>query len=451
MFSSAAQQESDGMKASYNISFLIAKTGKPHTIGEELILPVVSEVLHTVLHKPATDIIKKIPLSNTTVQRRIDEMATDVIDTLYNYLRTVQFSLQLDESTLPEFFKEKEIPLTNLLAVATDGAPAMVGCHRGFIAYLKDSVPDVLAVHCVIHRQHLVAKHLTERLHCSLGYVIAAINKIRSIPLNDRLFSQLCEQNDKVFNGLLMHTEVRWLSKGACLSRFYELFETILKFFQNKEPSLRDGLKKCKSDIAYMADLFSKFNELNLQLQGSELNLIKTRSVISSFTSKLALFKRNPGRREFYQFPSVAALKENGEVHDDDIQIYCDHLDVLQKDTEERFQDILKMKIPNWVINPFSNTDEIEMELEEELIELQTNEELKPKFKNGYHSFWLQKQISDLYPGLWRMVRKFLLAFPSSYLVERGFSVVTDFLTKKEADVAIYDCSLLTLNPMYTD
>ncbi|KRX18167.1 SCAN domain-containing protein 3 [Trichinella nelsoni] len=71
------------------------------------------------------------------------------------------------------------------------------------------------------------------------------------------------------------------------------------------------------------------------------------------------------------------------------------------------------------------------MELEEELVELQTNEELKLKFKNGYHSFWLQKQITDLYPGLWRMVRKFLLAFPSSYLVERGFSVVTDFLTKK--------------------
>ncbi|XP_003381581.1 putative zinc finger protein [Trichinella spiralis] len=228
-----------------------------------------------------------------------------------------------------------------------------------------------------------------------------------------------------------MHTEVRWLSKGACLSRFYELFETILEFFQNKDLSLRDSLRKYKSDIAYMADLFSKFNELNLQLQGSELNLIKTRFLISPFISKLALFKRNLGRREFYQFPSVAALRENGEVHDDDIQIYCDHLDVLQKDMQERFQDILKMKIINWVINLFSNTDEIEMELEEELIDLQTNEELKPKFKNGYHSFWLQKQISDLYPDLWRMVRKFLPAFPSSYLVERGFSVVTDFLTKK--------------------
>ncbi|KRY23859.1 SCAN domain-containing protein 3 [Trichinella patagoniensis] len=180
-----------------------------------------------------------------------------------------------------------------------------------------------------------------------------------------------------------------------------------------------------------MADLFSKFNELNLQLQGSELNLIKMRSLISPFISKLGMFKRSLGRREFYQFSSVAALRENGEVHNDDIQIYCDHLDVLQKDMQERFQDILKMKILNWVINLFSNTDKIEMELKKGLIDLQTNEELKPKFKNGHHSLWLQKQVSDLYPGLWRMIRKFPLAFPSSYLVERGFSVVTDFLTKK--------------------
>ncbi|KRY81669.1 hypothetical protein T4D_6725 [Trichinella pseudospiralis] len=157
-----------------------------------------------------------------------------------------------------------------------------------------------------------------------------------------------------------------------------------------------------------------------------EANLI---SVISSFTSKLALFKRNLGRREFYQFSSVAALRENEEVHDDDIQINFDHLDVLQKDMEERFQDILKMKIPNWVIEPFSNTDEIEIKLEEELIvynftvavtiELQTNEELKLKFmENG-------------------KLPSRLLAFLSSYLVERGFSVVTDFLTKRRSRLQI--------------
>ncbi|KRZ51615.1 Retrovirus-related Pol polyprotein from type-1 retrotransposable element [Trichinella nativa] len=116
--------------------------------------------------------------------------------------------------------------------------------------------------------------------------------------------------------------------------------------------------------------------------------------------SKLAMFKRNLGGREFYQFPSAAALRENGEVHDDDIQIYCDHLDMLQKDMQERFQDVLKMKILNWMIDLFSNSNEIEMELKEELIDLQTNEELKPKFKDGYYSFCLQNKYLTSIPQL---------------------------------------------------
>ncbi|KRZ48867.1 hypothetical protein T02_3803 [Trichinella nativa] len=59
------------------------------------------------------------------------------------------------------------------------------------------------------------------------------------------------------------------------------------------------------------------------------------------------------------------------------------------------------------------------MELKEELIDLQTNEELKPKFKDGYHSFCLQKQISGFY-------------LKSSYSPSHlPIYVVTDFLTKK--------------------
>ncbi|KRX14634.1 SCAN domain-containing protein 3 [Trichinella nelsoni] len=120
----------------------------------------------------------------------------------------------MDESTLPrnEALLFVSLLTKNLLTVATDGAPAMIGCHSKFIPQLKNAATDVLAVHCVIHRQHLGAKRLTKRLNCSLGYPIAAINKIRSILLNDRLFSQLCEQNDEEFNRLQMRTEVRFVS-----------------------------------------------------------------------------------------------------------------------------------------------------------------------------------------------------------------------------------------------
>ena len=67
--------------------------------------------------------------------------------------------------------------MCNIIACATDGAPAMVGRHRGCISYLKNVVPLVLAVQCVVHREHLVAKHLSDRLHNYLNIVNKVVNK----------------------------------------------------------------------------------------------------------------------------------------------------------------------------------------------------------------------------------------------------------------------------------
>ena len=268
MFTSTSKNSDDGLKASYNISLLIAKAGKPHTIGEELILPANKEVIKTVLHKSPEQVIKSIPLSDNSVQRRVDKMAENVEETLSKMLMTTEFSLQLDESTLPEktnryfshmyassrvdhciknyclhvyravedYFQKKSIPLTKIISCATDGAPSMVGRHRGFLSYLKKAVPKVLTVHCVIYRQLLVAKNLNEKLHESLSTVITAVNKIKANALNSRLFHQLCIENDEDFQCLLLHTEVRWLWKGNCLRRFYTLFNSVLDFFSRIQP-----------------------------------------------------------------------------------------------------------------------------------------------------------------------------------------------------------------------
>ena len=60
------------------------------------------EVLSTVLHKPPEQVIKLIPLSNNTVQRRVDEMSDNIEEHLCMIFKTTEFSLQLDESTLPD-------------------------------------------------------------------------------------------------------------------------------------------------------------------------------------------------------------------------------------------------------------------------------------------------------------------------------------------------------------
>ncbi|CAG9782768.1 unnamed protein product [Diatraea saccharalis] len=109
-------------------------------------------------------------------------MSSDIESFLCNYLQTTHFSIQLDESTLlgneallvayvqfitdeeiheellfaktlesdtkgesifkllGDLFQKKSIPFTNIISVATDGAPAMVGRYRGFISHHKQNI-----------------------------------------------------------------------------------------------------------------------------------------------------------------------------------------------------------------------------------------------------------------------------------------------------------------------
>jgi hypothetical protein len=63
--------------------------------------------------------------------------------------------------------------------------------------------------------------------------------------------------------------------------------------------------------------------------------------------------------------------------------------------------------------------------------------ELKPKFKKSYQEFWLQNEISAHYPSLWGVVKKLLIAFPTSYLADHGFSVVMQLLLKQRKRLQI--------------
>ncbi|KAJ7330033.1 hypothetical protein JRQ81_016207 [Phrynocephalus forsythii] len=157
---------------------------------------------------------------------------------------------------------EKAIPLSNIISAAADGAPAMFGCDRGFISHLKQNVSRVFAIHCIIHQQHLVpvAKNLSARLHQS-QFVINTVNRICINVLKSWLFTQF-EENDEDFHQLLLHTEICWLSKSLCLTRFFPVFEMVLELLDAKDPILKENLIKWKPGIAYLTDLFTKFNEV---------------------------------------------------------------------------------------------------------------------------------------------------------------------------------------------
>ena len=90
----------NGLTASYNILLMIARTGKPHTIDEKLILPCVKEVIETVMCQSSTPVLSTVALSNDTVQRRINEMGDDVESQLVQILSKTDYALQIDESTV---------------------------------------------------------------------------------------------------------------------------------------------------------------------------------------------------------------------------------------------------------------------------------------------------------------------------------------------------------------
>ena len=81
---------------SYNTSLHIAKKRQSHTIGKELIIPYVLEVIETVMKEDSSSVRKCLSLSNCTVQRHIDEMATDVEKTLISELRGCNSAGRID-------------------------------------------------------------------------------------------------------------------------------------------------------------------------------------------------------------------------------------------------------------------------------------------------------------------------------------------------------------------
>ena len=101
---------------------------------------------------------------------------------------------------------------------------------------------------------------------------------------------------------------------------------------------------------------------------------------------------------------------------------------------QTRFCDLINMDIPTWASSPFEVDDaDIDISLQEPLIELQSDEILRAKFNNGKYNTWKTNYIATKYQFLGNRAQLDVIAFPSSYLVESGFSRVSHLLIIKSS------------------
>ena len=59
-----------------------------------------------------------------------------------------------------------------------------------------------------------------------------ALNFIRGRALQHRLFKAFCDEVGTKYSVLLLHTELRWLSRGRALNRVVELSQEMAIFLQ---------------------------------------------------------------------------------------------------------------------------------------------------------------------------------------------------------------------------
>ena len=141
-----------------------------------------------------------------------------------------------------EFFTVSDIPWDNCVDVCTDGAKAMTGKTSGVISRIKQKVKECSISHCVHHRHALAVKKILPSLKEVLDESLKIINFIKSGPKNTRLFKMLCEDVGSLHTSLLLHTELRWLSRGKTLTRLFEMKTKVRIFLFDDDFALGDRL-----------------------------------------------------------------------------------------------------------------------------------------------------------------------------------------------------------------
>lgn len=197
---------------------------------------------------------------------------------------------------------------------------------------------------------------------------------------------------------------------------------------QNSE--LITDLIAAKNRILYLTDIFEKINILCLQLQGKSITIIESKKHIVNFLIKIDCWHDCIIKRDFELFPNLSTV----HITEDEIQCFSQHLKSLKQEFTDRFDDILSLYVPEWAVNLFifDINKETNCVFKDLLIDLSTEEKYKLFFYDQNLLMFWSKILSDYhFKPLANHIEQLLVIFPTTYLVECGFSVVSYLIDRR--------------------
>nr|XP_061838269.1 protein FAM200A-like [Nerophis lumbriciformis] len=182
------------------------------------------------------------------------------------------------------------------------------------------------------------------------------INFLRaSSALQHRLLRTFLTEVDAAFDDLLVHNNVRWLSKGRVLERFWAVREELQVFLsQQNSAKAKQFLEFLQNAgkmeaVAFLADITSHLNDLSLKLQGKKNTVCELMSEVRSFQRKLEVFKSDI-QEELLHFPKLLELTKGEGDH----QCHLEFLEKLIANFKTRFDGfILGKQVLLFIENPF--------------------------------------------------------------------------------------------------
>jgi hypothetical protein len=110
-------------------------------------------------------------------------------------------------------------------------------------------------------------------------------------------------------------------------------------------------------DLAFVVDITSHLNELNLQLQGKNQTIVELIGFVNTFKNKLKLLSSKLMKNELKNFKNISdeLFKNGGTLNKEK---YYDEILKLHSEFERRFQEFTRLEpIVTFICYPFGNVD----------------------------------------------------------------------------------------------